>query len=148
MMPRLDGFDLLRALRAAPSTSTLTIILLSARAGEESRVEGLERGAGECLVKPFSARELLARGGANLDMARTRMDAAEKVAAANAVLADHTRQLEMLVAERTAKLQESVAELEAFAYSVSHDMRAPLRAMQSFGRLLQEDCGESLSAEG
>ncbi|MFY0573668.1 response regulator transcription factor [Cystobacter fuscus] len=61
MMPRLDGFGLLEALRGDPSTADLPIILLSARAGEESSVEGLEAGADDYPVKPFSARELLAR---------------------------------------------------------------------------------------
>ena len=61
MMPRLDGFGLLQALRTDPRTRNIPVILLSARAGEESRVEGLEAGADDYLVKPFSARELLAR---------------------------------------------------------------------------------------
>ncbi len=61
MMPRLDGFGLLAAIRADRSLRDLPVILLSARAGEEARVEGLEAGADDYLVKPFSARELLAR---------------------------------------------------------------------------------------
>ena len=61
MMPELDGFGLLRALRADERTATIPVIMLSARAGEEARVEGLQAGADDYLVKPFSARELLAR---------------------------------------------------------------------------------------
>ena len=60
MMPSLDGFGLLREIRADEQTRSLPVILLSARAGEEARIEGLEAGADEYLVKPFSARELLA----------------------------------------------------------------------------------------
>ena len=74
MMPRLDGFGLLRALRGDPRTSGLPVIMLSARAGEESRIEGIENGADDYLVKPFSARELLARVTAHLQMARMRRD--------------------------------------------------------------------------
>src|SRR5262249_16882364 len=59
MMPGLDGFGLLRQLRADPRTRQVPVVLLSARAGEESRVEGMEAGADDYLVKPFSARELL-----------------------------------------------------------------------------------------
>ena len=77
MMPRLDGFGLLQALRDAEGTRTLPVILLSARAGEEARVEGMQAGANDYLVKPFSARELLARVRAHLDMARVRREAAE-----------------------------------------------------------------------
>jgi PAS domain S-box-containing protein len=79
MMPRLDGFGLLRKLRADPRTSGLPIIMLSARAGEESRVEGMEAGADDYLVKPFSARELLARVTAHLQMARMRREAGESL---------------------------------------------------------------------
>ncbi|HEU4630815.1 MAG TPA: ATP-binding protein [Gemmatimonadaceae bacterium] len=66
MMPVLDGFALIEALRADPETAAVPVILLSARAGEESTVEGLGRGADDYLVKPFAARELLARVRAHL----------------------------------------------------------------------------------
>lgn len=72
MMPELDGFQLLHALRADPRTSTVPVILLSARAGEEAAIEGLKAGADDYLVKPFSGRELLARVSAHLEMARAR----------------------------------------------------------------------------
>src|SRR5262249_58909546 len=75
MMPRLDGLGLTRALRADPSTREIPIVLLSARAGEEARVEGLDRGADDYVVKPFSARELLARIESRLQIARLQSDA-------------------------------------------------------------------------
>jgi PAS domain S-box-containing protein len=76
MMPRLDGFGLLQKLRTDPQTRELPIILLSARAGEESRIEGLQAGADDYLTKPFSTRELLARVEASLKMAQIRKEAA------------------------------------------------------------------------
>jgi PAS domain S-box-containing protein len=69
MMPALDGFGLLRALRSDPRTAHLPVIILSARAGEEARIEGLQHGADDYLVKPFSARELVARVNAHLRLA-------------------------------------------------------------------------------
>jgi signal transduction histidine kinase/DNA-binding response OmpR family regulator len=69
MMPKLDGFGLLEAIRRDPALQQLPIILLSARAGEESRVEGLEAGADDYLVKPFTAKELLARVRSHLESA-------------------------------------------------------------------------------
>ena len=54
MMPNLDGFGLVRALRAERDTADLPIILLSARAGEEATTEGLRAGANDYLVKPFA----------------------------------------------------------------------------------------------
>ncbi|MBV8885777.1 MAG: response regulator [Chroococcidiopsidaceae cyanobacterium CP_BM_RX_35] len=81
MMPGLDGFGLLRQLRADPLTRDVPVILLSARAGEESRVEGLEAGADEYLIKPFSARELFARVEGTLKLARMRKDSLLELAA-------------------------------------------------------------------
>ena len=75
MMPGMDGFTLLRSLREQPQTQEIPIILLSARAGEESRIEGLEAGADDYLIKPFSARELLARIEATLKLAELRRTA-------------------------------------------------------------------------
>jgi PAS domain S-box-containing protein len=74
MMPRMDGFELLRHLRGDPATRAVPVILLSARAGEESRVEGLEAGADDYLIKPFTVRELLARVDAHMRMARIRKE--------------------------------------------------------------------------
>lgn len=72
MMPRLGGFGLLEALRGDPSTVDVPVVMLSARAGEEGTLEGLEAGADDYLVKPFAARELMARVHANLELDRVR----------------------------------------------------------------------------
>ncbi|MGY1811003.1 SpoIIE family protein phosphatase [Blastococcus sp. SYSU D00669] len=78
MMPRLDGLGLLAALRADARTARVPVVLLSARAGQEAAVEGLVAGADDYLVKPFSARELIARVGAHLELGRVRRDAEER----------------------------------------------------------------------
>lgn len=72
MMPRMDGFELLRRLRLDPATATIPVIMLSARAGEEAESDGLEAGADDYLVKPFTARELVARVGSHIAMHRMR----------------------------------------------------------------------------
>lgn len=269
MMPRLDGFGLLRAVRADPALSAIPVILLSARAGEESRIEGLEQQADDYLVKPFTARELLARIHTHLDLLRIRRESQSRVLdseqrlrlaieagqlglweidpqtaavqqdarslqilgrresardlaealdavhpedtervrfklaraldpvgdgrfedehrilvpgtqevrwvraaglatfsagqprafsgtllditqlmRARETLAERQGELERLVEERTAELRDTVAELEGFSYSVSHDLRAPLRAMQSFAQLLAEDYATALDETG
>ncbi|MBD2439225.1 ATP-binding protein [Nostoc sp. FACHB-110] len=78
MMPRLDGFGLLNTLRTNNLTRDIPIILLSARAGEEAKVEGLAAGADDYLIKPFSARELLARVEATLKLSQLRRDAMQQ----------------------------------------------------------------------
>jgi PAS domain S-box-containing protein len=79
MMPRLDGFGLLRELRADPQLCEIPVILLSARAGEEARIEGMEAKADDYLIKPFSARELLALVESHLKMSQFRHEATEAV---------------------------------------------------------------------
>ncbi len=72
MMPNLDGFGLMAALQADPATVDVPVIMVSARAGEEGTIEGLEAGADDYLIKPFAARELLARVHANIELDRAR----------------------------------------------------------------------------
>src|ERR1700691_3192616 len=76
-MPKLDGLALLRELRADPRTQTVPVILVSARAGEESRVEARDVGADDYLEKPFTSRELVARVNATLRLARMRRSVVE-----------------------------------------------------------------------
>ncbi|KXU92474.1 two-component system sensor histidine kinase/response regulator [Caballeronia megalochromosomata] len=89
MMPRLDGFGLLRELREDEALRETPVVLLSARAGEEARVGGLEAGADDYLTKPFAARELLARVASNLRLARLRHATEQK-------LREESRTLEIL----------------------------------------------------
>ncbi|HKQ73239.1 MAG TPA: ATP-binding protein [Blastocatellia bacterium] len=81
MMPNLDGFGLLCELRADEGLKTIPVILLSARAGEESRSEGMEAGADDYLIKPFSARELMARVEAHLKLQEVRRQSQEALRA-------------------------------------------------------------------
>ena len=74
MMPRLDGFGLLTAIRHDESLRSVPVVILSARAGEEARIEGFDAGADDYLVKPFSARELIARVGALLELGNMRRE--------------------------------------------------------------------------
>ncbi len=74
MMPVRDGFELLRDIRADAALSDLPVILLSARAGDEAKIEGLNAGADDYLTKPFGAQELLARVNTNVAMARLRRE--------------------------------------------------------------------------
>ncbi|WP_346533981.1 ATP-binding protein [Micromonospora sp. DPT] len=73
MMPELDGFALVRILRGQPDTRTLPVVVLSARAGADAAVEGLDLGADDYVVKPFTAADLVARVRATLEGARRRL---------------------------------------------------------------------------
>ena len=93
MMPRLDGFGLLRIIREDEALKHLSVVMLSARAGEEARIEGIEAGADDYLVKPFSAREMIARVTTNLAMSRVRRDAEAALRELNQQLSSETDRL-------------------------------------------------------
>lgn len=100
MMPELDGFGLLAALRADAALSALPVIMLSARAGEESKIEGMEAGADDYLIKPFSARELMARVAAQIAISTLRREAQRSVA-------DSERRLRAIVGQTAAGMAQA-----------------------------------------
>ncbi len=75
MMPVMDGMGLLKEIRSNKFTENIPVIFLTARAGEESRIEGWETGADDYLVKPFSSRELVARVGAQINLKKLQKEA-------------------------------------------------------------------------
>jgi signal transduction histidine kinase/DNA-binding NarL/FixJ family response regulator len=126
MMPALDGFGLLRALRVDASTKDIPVILLSARAGEESRLEGLQAGAADYLVKPFARRELLARIDARLEIARL-----------NRANLGREQQLRTAAEESESRMRdELLAELGAM--NRLHELSTRWLASSGLEKLLQE----------
>ncbi|PPS40264.1 ATP-binding protein [Chroococcidiopsis sp. TS-821] len=113
MMPGLDGFGLLHALRADPRTREIPVILLSARAGEEAIVEGLDAGADDYLIKPFSAQELISRVNAHLQMAQLRSEALHEA-------------------------RSTIRNRDELLSTVSHELNTPLVSILGWTRLLRD----------
>jgi PAS domain S-box-containing protein len=142
MMPRLNGFELLRAVRADRDLKSIPVILLSARAGEESRVEGLDAGADDYLVKPFSARELLARVGSHLAMARIRRESEEQFRTLS-------ERLDAEVRVRTEELEERGHDLLKQSQQMRELSRRLLQAQDEerrhIARELHDSAGQTLA---
>jgi signal transduction histidine kinase len=127
MMPKRDGFSLLNALRGDERTQTIPVILLSARAGEESCMEGLEAGADDYLVKPFSTRELLTRVEAQLNLQRVRREEQQAL-------------MKMMASEQKARASAEIANRvkDDFLAMLSHELRTPLNAIIGWSHLLKK----------
>lgn len=108
-LPDLDGFTICRELRRWPATTRLPILMLTARASEQDRVTGLELGADDYLVKPFSVRELLARVAAILRRSKTAEP--EPSAYDDGVLRIDSRTLRVHVGGKEVKLAKKELEL-------------------------------------
>jgi PAS domain S-box-containing protein len=139
MMPRLDGLGLARAIRGNARLHELPVILLSARAGEESRISGLAADADDYIVKPFAARELLARVKSNLATAKLRQRARQELRTANETL-------ERMVAERTAERDRLWELSEDLLVAAAYDARL-LRVSPSWTRLFGYSEAELLSLD-
>lgn len=130
MMPDMDGITLLR--EAAEIDPNLVVVIMTGQASVDSAVEAMKAGALDYITKPFKLAAIMPVLDRALGVRRLRVE--------NAELAEDLR-------TRTEELEAANDELEAFAYSVSHDLRAPLRAIASFSEIIREDHGEELAEE-
>jgi signal transduction histidine kinase len=158
-MPEMNGFELAELMRGSERTKQVPIIFLTAGAADkERRFRGYDAGAVDFLFKPIEPNVLQSKAEVFFQLARQRdelLDGAERnaklvtaLSEAQKQLQHHALQLENRVKERTASLEEINNHLEAFCYTIAHDLRGPLRSQHAFAQALLDDFGPNLGETG
>ena len=133
MMPEMNGYDVCKILKSDKKTKHIPILFISALDEAMDKVKAFECGGVDYISKPFQTEETLARVKTQISLSHTQ----NQLKLANIELQEHV-----------SKLETTNKELEAFSYSVSHDLQTPLRGIAGFSEILNDDYADTLDESG
>jgi light-regulated signal transduction histidine kinase (bacteriophytochrome) len=133
MMPMMDGYEVCKKIKENKATKDIPIIFLTAMTDIISKTKCFELGAVDYITKPFEILEVKARVQTHLSLKLAKYEIAKR----NEILE-----------EKKVELEAALNELEAFSYTVSHDLKSPLRAIQGYSKIILEDYREALDEDG
>lgn len=129
MMPEMDGYEVCKRIKANKNTKDVPIIFLTAVTDIDSKAKGFELGAVDYITKPFEIIEVKARVHTHLSLKLAKCELGEK---------------NQILQQKTVELQAAINELEAFSYTVSHDLKTPLRAIETYANIILDEYYENL----
>ena len=131
IMPGMDGYDICKKIKENKETTDIPIIFLTAIAEIESKAKGFELGAVDYITKPFEILEVKARIRTHLSLKLAKYELSQK---------------NKILEQKTIELENAFNELEAFSYTVSHDLKAPIRAIEAYVKMILEEKNEKLQS--
>lgn len=129
IMPGMDGYNVCKKIKENKETADIPIIFLTAITEIESKARGFELGAVDYITKPFEILEVKARIRTHLSLKLAKYELSEK---------------NKILEQKTTELENAFNELEAFSYTVSHDLKSPLRAIEAYVKIIFEEENKKL----